>query len=98
MVVDTINDTRLARLTLVTLGERMPGGPPTGIHDPDLFVPPARLTELFARHGVELRVWSLRPSTVDYLRFLLRRRGQVRMLPTLRLSGLYQGLGRKVAR
>ncbi len=98
VVVDTINDTRLARLTLVTLGERMPGGPPCGIHDPDLFVPPARLTELFARHGVELRVWGLRPSTVDYLRFLLRRRGQVRMLPTPRLSGLYQGVGRKVAR
>ncbi len=98
VVVDTINDTRLARLTLVTLGERVPGGPPRRIHDPDLFVPPARLTELFAQHGLELRVRGLRPSAVDYLRFLVRRRGEVRMLPTPRLSGLYQGVGRKVER
>lgn len=98
VVIDTINDTRWARLSLVTLGERLPGGPPKGIHDPDLFVAPSRLGELFARHGVELGVRGLRPSVVDYLRFLVRRRGAVRMLPTRSLSAVYQGVGRRLAR
>jgi hypothetical protein len=40
----------------------------TAIHDPELFGAPARLIDLFARHGVELRVGGLRPSLVDYLR------------------------------
>lgn len=95
VVVDTINDTRFARLSLVTVGERLPGGPPRRIHDPDLFVAPRRLIDLFARHGVELRVVGLRPSVLDYLRFLLRDRRQVRMLPTRTLAALYQGVGRK---
>lgn len=97
VVIDTINDTHWARLSLVTLGERLPGGPPRRIHDPDLFVAPGRLAELFARHGVGLRVRGLRPSVVDYLRFLIHRRGPVRMLSTRSLSALYQGLGRKAA-
>lgn len=96
VVIDTINDTRLARVALVTLGEHMPGGPPRGIHDPDLFVPPGRLIELFAAHGVQLRVWGLRPSTADYVRFLVGRRRQVHMVATPSLSGVYQGVGRKV--
>ena len=96
VAVDTINNTRLARLALVTLGEHMPGGPPKGIHDPDLFVPPGRLVELFDSHGVQLRVWGLRPSTADYLRFLVGRRGPVGMVATRSLAGVYQGVGRKV--
>ena len=96
VVIDTINATRWARLTLVTVGERVPGGPPRWIHDPDLFVAPARLTELFASHGVELQVRGLRPSAVDYVRFLVGRTGAVRMLPTPSLAGVYQGIGRKV--
>ncbi len=95
VVVDTISDTRRARLGLVTVGEWLPGGPPRRIHDPDLFVAPARLIDLFARHGVELRVGGLRPSVVDYLRFLVRRRRAVRMLPSRSVAGVYQGVGRK---
>ncbi|MDP8991485.1 MAG: methyltransferase domain-containing protein [Actinomycetota bacterium] len=97
VVVDTINDTGWARLSLVTVGERLPGGPPRRIHDPDLFVAPRRLIELFARHGVELRVRGLRPSVTDYLCFLVRRERPVRMLPTRSLGAVYQGTGRKAA-
>ncbi|HYN31718.1 MAG TPA: methyltransferase domain-containing protein, partial [Ilumatobacteraceae bacterium] len=73
VVIDTINDTRLAKLLLVTIAERLPGGPPRGIHDPCLFVNPKRLQRLFAGHGVTLDVWGLRPSAIDYARFLTDR-------------------------
>ncbi|HZA61215.1 MAG TPA: methyltransferase domain-containing protein [Actinomycetota bacterium] len=95
VVLDTINDTWLARFGLVTIGERFPGGPPPRIHDPSLFVDPGRLTSLFARSGVRLRVRGLRPSAVDLLGFLRERRRPVRMLPTRSLAALYQGVGRK---
>ncbi len=95
VVLDTINATRRARLVLVTVGEWLPGGPPPRIHDPELFVAPARLMALFAGHGVELRVGGLRPSAIDYLRFILGRRPAVRMLPTRSVAGVYQGVGRK---
>ena len=98
VVVDTISATRRARLALVAVGEWLPGGPPRRIHDPALFVAPARLVDLFARHGVELTVRGLRPSAVDYLRFLVRRRRPVRMLHTASLAAVYQGIGRKRVR
>ncbi len=95
VVVDTINATRRARVSLVTVGEWLPGGPPRRIHDPDLFVAPARLIDLFARQGVELQVGGLRPSVIDYLRFLVHRRSPVRMLSSRSLATLYQGVGWK---
>ena len=97
VVVDTISATRRARVGLVTVGEWLPGGPPRRIHDPDLFVAPARLVDLFARHGVDLRVGGLRPSVIDYLCFLVRRGRAVRMLPSRSVSGVYQGVGHKQA-
>ena len=54
LVLDTINATWWARFSLITVGERMPGGPPRHIHDPALFVPPQRLRRLCARHSIEL--------------------------------------------
>lgn len=95
VVVDTISATRRTRLGLVTVGEWLPGGPPRRIHDPELFVAPARLIDLFARHGVELLVGGLRPSIIDYLRFLARRQRAVRMLPSRSVAGVYQGVGHK---
>ena len=95
VVVDTINATRVARLALVAIAERLPGGPPPRIHDPDLFVDPDRLVRLFAEHEVELRVRGLRPSVPDYARFLANRRHPVRMVPTPSLALVYQGVGRK---
>jgi 2-polyprenyl-6-hydroxyphenyl methylase/3-demethylubiquinone-9 3-methyltransferase len=98
VVFDTINDSRFARVSLVAIGERLPGGPPPRIHDPALFVRPERLAGLFAAHGVTVRCWGLRPSALDYLRFLLGRGRGVRMLRTRSLAGVYQGLGHKAAR
>jgi 2-polyprenyl-6-hydroxyphenyl methylase/3-demethylubiquinone-9 3-methyltransferase len=98
LVFDTINQTRIARLSLVTLAERLPGGPPPGCHDPQRFVSPVRLRQLFARHGAHVEVWGLRPSARDYLAFLLGRRRTVRMLRTPSLAAVYQGLAWKAER
>jgi 2-polyprenyl-6-hydroxyphenyl methylase/3-demethylubiquinone-9 3-methyltransferase len=95
IVCDTINSTLLAHLSLVTIGERIPGGPPPACHDPELFVDPKRLSQLCARHGVQLEVWGVRPSARDYLGLLLGRRRSVRMLRTRSLAAVWQGLGRK---
>jgi 2-polyprenyl-6-hydroxyphenyl methylase/3-demethylubiquinone-9 3-methyltransferase len=95
VVVDTINDTWLARFGLVTVGERVPGGAPPGIHDPALFVRPDRLQRLFARHGVRLAVRGIRPSALDLVAFLFNRSRPVRMLPTRPLWLVYQGVGKK---
>jgi 2-polyprenyl-6-hydroxyphenyl methylase/3-demethylubiquinone-9 3-methyltransferase len=97
LIFDTINDTTWARVSVVTIGERLPGGPPPRIHDPALFVSPPRLTRLLAGHGVRTEVRGLRPSLIDYVRFLLDRKRPVRMLPTRFLGGLYQGRGIKTS-
>lgn len=95
VVVDTVNATRWARFSLVTVGEWLPGAPPRHLHDPALFVPPARLRAAFADHGIRLDLRGLRFSVRDYLAFLVSRRRSVRMLPTASLSAVYQGTGRK---
>jgi 2-polyprenyl-6-hydroxyphenyl methylase/3-demethylubiquinone-9 3-methyltransferase len=96
-VCDTINATRFARLSLVTIAERLPGGPPRACHDPALFVRPERLRKLCARGGVDLHVRGLRPQPLQYIRFLVDRRTVVEMVPTRSLSGVFQGVGRKAA-
>jgi 2-polyprenyl-6-hydroxyphenyl methylase/3-demethylubiquinone-9 3-methyltransferase len=95
VIIDTINDTWLARFALVTVGERVPGGPPPGIHDPALFVRPERLQRLFARHGVRLAVRGIRPSALDLVAFLFNRGRRVRMVPTRSVRLVYQGVGEK---
>jgi 2-polyprenyl-6-hydroxyphenyl methylase/3-demethylubiquinone-9 3-methyltransferase len=96
-VCDTLNATRFARVVLVAIAERVPGGPPLHCHDPALFVPPARLQALCARGGVALTVRGLRPAAIEYLSFVLGQRADVRMVPTRSLAGVYQGVGRKRA-
>jgi 2-polyprenyl-6-hydroxyphenyl methylase / 3-demethylubiquinone-9 3-methyltransferase len=95
LVCDTINDTWWARFSLVTVGERMPGGPPPHCHDPDLFVPPERLRAICAANGIELQLRGLRFAIPDYLAFLVSRKRAVRMVPTGSLAAVYQGWGRK---
>lgn len=95
LVFDTINDTPWSRISLVLIGERIPGGPPPRIHDPSLFVSPARLSELLGDHGFRVRIRGLRPSVVDYAAFLLGRNRLVRMVPTRSVASVYQGVGRK---
>ena len=93
MVCDTINDTWWARFSLVTVGERMPGGPPPQCHDPRLFVRPERLRAICAGHGIELALSGLRFAVPDYAAFLFSRDRKVRMVPTKSLAAVYQGVG-----
>ena len=97
LVLDTIANTRLARILAITVAENIPGGAPKGIHDPALFVDRDVLRREFARHGVPVQLSGLRPSIVDNLLWLLRRRTAVRMLTTRPTAVLFQGHGIKEA-
>jgi len=96
LVCDTINATLFARIALVTIAERLPGGPPPACHDPRLFVDPQRLRALFLTHHVHLELWGLRPSARQYAAFLLGRRAMVPMIRTRWLAGVYQGVGHRL--
>lgn len=95
LVIDTIANTWWARFSSITVAERLPGGPPNRLHDGALFVDRARLRAAAEQHGVRLTLNGLRPSAVDYLRWLARRRADVRMLPTGSTAGLFQAVGTK---
>lgn len=95
LVIDTLAATALARLLAVTLAERLPGGPPPGIHDPALFVDRAALVRECARHGVDLRLRGIRPSMRDLVRWLVHRRGTVAMVPAPTTAVLFQAVGRR---
>ena len=95
VIFDTIADTLWARISLVWVGERLPGGPPPRIHDPALFIAPERLRRAFADHGVPVELTGLQPHPLDYVRFLRDRSVGVRMIPSKSLSALYQGSGVK---
>jgi 2-polyprenyl-6-hydroxyphenyl methylase/3-demethylubiquinone-9 3-methyltransferase len=104
VVVDTVNDTALARFITVTAGEALRIAP-IGLHDPELFVDPVRLTIEFARYGVRLQIRGIRPTMTGLVRWLvpLRRvapgpaagRPLGRIVPTRSTAVLYQGVGRK---
>src|SRR5690606_22368160 len=98
LVLDTINATALARFVTVTIGERVPGGAPTGIHDPRLFVPPKVLVQACARAGVKLTIRGIRPALGQMLRWLITRRGEVAIVPTRSSAVMYQGWGVKERR
>jgi 2-polyprenyl-6-hydroxyphenyl methylase/3-demethylubiquinone-9 3-methyltransferase len=97
LVIDTIASTWWGRFTSITIGERMPAGPPARLHDAELFVDRDELVAACARHGVELSLNGLRPSALDYVRWLMSRRTEVRMVPTALTAGLFQAHGRKAA-
>jgi 2-polyprenyl-6-hydroxyphenyl methylase/3-demethylubiquinone-9 3-methyltransferase len=95
LVVDTIARTWWGRFSSITVGERIPAGPPKRLHDADLFVDREELLRLAADNGVALQLAGLRPSAVDYVRWLAGRRPDVRMLRTGSTAGLFQGWGLK---
>jgi 2-polyprenyl-6-hydroxyphenyl methylase/3-demethylubiquinone-9 3-methyltransferase len=95
LIMDTIADTWWGRFSSVTVAERIPAGPPPRLHDPALFVDRDRLVSTAAAHGVALSLIGLRPAALDYVRWLLGRREEVRMLPTRSTAGLFQAVGRK---
>ena len=95
LIVDTIADTFFARLSLVWIGERVPGGPPLHCHDPALFVDPSHLRALCRAGGVDLRLRGLRPAAGQFVAFLAGRRDTVDMVPTRPLNAVIQGIGVK---
>jgi 2-polyprenyl-6-hydroxyphenyl methylase/3-demethylubiquinone-9 3-methyltransferase len=93
LVLDTLADTLFSRIGLIRLAERLPGGPPPRLHDPRLLVSPDRLSASLRRSGIEMTVvGGLRPSVLDYARWLMRRADSVRMLPTSSTAGVYQAV------
>jgi 2-polyprenyl-6-hydroxyphenyl methylase/3-demethylubiquinone-9 3-methyltransferase len=97
LICDTIAATRQGRFISITVAERIPGGPPPGIHDPALFVDRAELVRECRRHGVNLSLRGLLPHPLQYARWMVRRRGPVRMVPVRSTAVLFQGLGIKEA-
>ncbi|MGY2129678.1 methyltransferase domain-containing protein [Blastococcus sp. SYSU DS0617] len=95
LVIDALAATRIGRFLTVTVAERLPGGPPPGIHDPALFVDRARLLAAADRLGLDLRLVGLRPSLRDAVRWLAGRRPGVRMKPVRSTAALFAGYGRK---
>jgi len=95
LVIDAIAATRLARVIAVRLAERIPGGPPPGIHDPALFVDRTRLLAAADRLGLDLRLVGLRPSLRDAVAWRLGRRAGVRMKPLRTTAVIFAGYGRK---
>ncbi len=95
LVLDTLADTALCRFAAITVAERVPGGPPPGIHDPALLVDRAELVRECARHGVQLALRGVRPSARGMARWLARRRGSVALVPTFTTAVLFQGVGHR---
>ncbi|MFQ1002073.1 methyltransferase domain-containing protein [Modestobacter sp. SSW1-42] len=95
LVIDSIADTPLAGLVAVRIAERLPGGPPPGIHDPALFVDRRALLATADRVGLDLRLVGLRPSVRDLVAWRRGRRDGVRMRTMPWTGILFAGYGSK---
>lgn len=94
LVLDTIADTRRARLLAVTLAERVPGLAPAGIHDPALFVDRESLVRTCAEHGIILELQGIRLDIRSALGWLTGRREAALLIPSRSTAVLFQGSGR----
>ena len=95
LLLDTLAATRLSVLINVHLLERLPGGPPRGLHDPALFVDRSALREAADRFGLDLRLVGLRPSMREAIAWKLGRRDLVTMKPHRWTGSVFAGIGRK---
>jgi 2-polyprenyl-6-hydroxyphenyl methylase / 3-demethylubiquinone-9 3-methyltransferase len=95
LVLDALAAGRLSVLINVHLLERLPGGPPPGLHDPALFVDRERLLAAADRLGLDLRLVGLRPSLREAIAWKLGRRTTVRMKPIRSTAVVFAGYGRK---
>jgi 2-polyprenyl-6-hydroxyphenyl methylase / 3-demethylubiquinone-9 3-methyltransferase len=95
LVLDALAAGRLSVLINIHLLERLPGGPPPGLHDPALFVDRERLLAAADRLGLDLRLVGLRPSLREAIAWKLGRRTTVRMKPIRSTAVVFAGYGRK---
>jgi len=95
LVLDTINQTALARLVAIRLVEALGGASLRGLHDPALLVSRRQLVRECAQAGLTLQVRGLRPRIGQLLRWMATGRGAVTMVPTWSTAVLYQGWGIK---
>src|ERR687889_1090767 len=95
LVIDALAAGRLSVLINVHLLERLPGGPPPGLHDPALFVDRRRLLAAADRLGLDLRLVGLRPSMRQAIAWKFGRRDMVAMKPHRWTGSVFAGYGRK---
>jgi 2-polyprenyl-6-hydroxyphenyl methylase / 3-demethylubiquinone-9 3-methyltransferase len=95
LVLDALARGRLSALINVHLLERLPGGPPRGLHDPALFVDREELVATADRLGLDLDLVGLRPSMREAIAWKLGRRTTVRMKQIRSTAVVFAGYGRK---
>jgi 2-polyprenyl-6-hydroxyphenyl methylase/3-demethylubiquinone-9 3-methyltransferase len=95
LVLDALAAGRLSVLINVHLLERLPGGPPPGLHDPALFVDRKRLLAAADRLGLDLELVGLRPSMREAVAWKLGLRSTVTMKPIRSTAVVFAGYGRK---
>ena len=95
LVLDALAAGRLSVLINVHLLERLPGGPPPGLHDPALFVDRKRLLAAADRLGLDLELVGLRPSVRQAIAWKLGWRSMVTMKPIRSTAVVFAGYGRK---
>jgi 2-polyprenyl-6-hydroxyphenyl methylase/3-demethylubiquinone-9 3-methyltransferase len=96
-VTDTIADTFLAKLIVITICERLPlpGMPPRGTHDARLLVNRELLVATARAHGVELRMCGLFPRIGHSLRWLAGRHDHVPLVRIRATGVFFQAVGEK---
>lgn len=97
LLLDTIADTLLARILIVTLTENLPlpGMAPKGCHDHRLFINRPRLLEAAAQGGVPLRIYGLWPQARALIPWFFNLRSTVPMFATRGSRVMFQAIGTK---
>jgi 2-polyprenyl-6-hydroxyphenyl methylase/3-demethylubiquinone-9 3-methyltransferase len=95
LLLDTLAATWLSVLINVHLLERLPGGPPRGLHDPALFVDRQALLEAAESFGLDLELVGLRPSMREAIAWKFGRRDMVTMKRHRWTGNVFAGIGRK---
>lgn len=98
LIIDTIANTWLAKMAVITLGENIPftWAAPCGSHDRRLFVDPGLLAGWCAENGVPVRVFGLVPRAGDLLAWAMRWREEDVVMRDIRSAKiLYRVIGRK---
>ena len=81
LVMDTIANTLLARLSVITIGEGLPvsWAAPKGTHDHRMFISPRQLVDACAAQGIPVDLYGVVPQIGDLLAWSLGRGYEVRL-------------------